>query len=341
MSGSAVLLATSREIAQAQHLIRAQGLLFETSFDELVGIYEGDRLVATAARDGFVLKMFVIDPAHQGGEALGALVTELVQRGRTAGHEAFFVYTRPENASSFEQCNFRLLVTDGSVALLEYGAGLQAYLDGYARLCRPGANGAVVINGNPFTLGHLYLVETAAREVGTLYLFIVREDRSVFPFAVRYRLAAEATSHIANVILLDTSRYAVSAGTFPSYFLKSADAVARSQMRIDLRLFGRHLAPAFFVTRRFVGHEPYCAMTAKYNETMAEVLPEYGIELVEVPRKQDREGFISATKVRDALARRDFAAIAPVVPAATLEFLRSEEGLAIAARLAQQATENH
>ena len=115
-----------------------------------------------------------------------------------------------------------------------------------------------------------------------LYLFIVREDRSVFPFAARYRLAEEATRHVPNVVLLDTSRYAVSAGTFPSYFLRRDDEKARLQMEVDVRLFGAHLAPAFGITRRFVGHEPYCETTAAYNRTMAEVLPRYGVALVEV-----------------------------------------------------------
>ncbi len=217
--------------------------------------------MATAARAGYVLKMFAVDPAYQGGDVLGALSSALIVLGRWAGHDSFLVFTRPEHVLSFQYCQFRLLVTTGDVALLECGGGLDRYLDAHRHLRRDGANGAVVINGNPFTRGHQYLVEAAAAQVDTLYVFIVREDRSVFPFAVRHRLAAESIAHVKNAVLLDTSRYAVSAATFPSYFLRKNDEKARLQMEVDVRLFAAHIAPAFGVTRRFVGHEPYCETT--------------------------------------------------------------------------------
>jgi [citrate (pro-3S)-lyase] ligase len=324
MSSPAAPLTTPREIREARRLIEAQGLSFESDYDDLAGSYEAGALVATGARAGEVLKMLAIDPAHQSGDLLGALVTELMRLGRAAERDVFWVFTPPGNAPTFER----------PVALLEYGGGLAQYLAAHAGLRRPGRNGAVVANANPFTLGHLFLVETAAREVDTLYLFIVREDRSVFPFDVRYRLAEESTRHLPNVAVLDTSRYAVSGSTFPSYFLKRHDDVARSQMQIDVRLFASHLAPAFFVTRRFVGHEPYCATTAAYNSVMAEALPEYGMALVEVRRAAGSDGFISATMVRDAVAKRDFEAIGRMVPPPTLAFLRSQAGGAVAERLA-------
>jgi [citrate (pro-3S)-lyase] ligase len=172
--------------------------------------------------------------------------------------------------------------------------------------------------------------------VETLYLFIVREDRSAFPFSVRFRLADEATRHLPNVVLLDTSRYAVSAGTFPSYFLRQNDEKARLQMEVDVRLFAAHLAPAFAVTKRFVGHEPFCDTTAGYNRTMADVLPQYGIGLVEVERAASGGRFISATDVRAALAAGNFAAVGQLVPPTTLAFLQSPEGTNIAARLSAE-----
>ena len=48
--------------------------------------------------------------------------------------------------------------------------------------------GALVMNCNPFTLGHQYLVEYAASKVAKLYLFVVEEDKSEFPFADRIEL---------------------------------------------------------------------------------------------------------------------------------------------------------
>lgn len=346
-------LLTAGERLDARRLIESQGLAFEDGCDDMVGIYDdaaaepdpvgagqpkdgvtpAPRLVATAARAGYVLEMFAVDAAYQGGDVLGALTSALIGLGRRAGHDSFLVFTRPEHVTSFQHCQFRLLVATGRVALLECGGGLERYLDAHRHLRREGTNGAVVINGNPFTRGHQFLVETAAAQVDTLYVFIVREDRSLFPFAVRYRLAAESIAHVPNAVLLDTSRYAVSAATFPSYFLRRNDEKARLQMEVDVRLFAGHLAPTFGIVRRYVGHEPYCETTAAYNRAMAECLPEYGIGLVEVPRASDGDRFISATTVRAAMAERDVSALERLVPPPTLAFLASEEGEAIARRL--------
>ncbi|MGB8258754.1 MAG: adenylyltransferase/cytidyltransferase family protein [Terracidiphilus sp.] len=312
---------------------------FEPQFDDLVGLFEMGQLVACGARSGYVLKMLAIAPSHQGTDALGTLVTELILSALSAGHDTVFVFTQPRNAGSFEALNFRLLVTHGDVALLEHGPGLKNYLASHASVVTEGRNGAAVVNGNPFTLGHLYLVEQAARQVDRLYLFVVREDRSVFPFDVRFRLAEEATGHLPNVTVLDTSRYAVSAGTFPNYFLKRLDEAAPAQMRIDVRLFAERIAPSFHVASRFAGQEPLCPATAAYNQIMAEVLPAHGIQFVELPRIQAGGLPICATRVRQAFAASDFDTLGELVPPATLRFLQSPPAHAIAERLRTQREE--
>jgi len=321
---------------EARQLIEAQGLAFEPGYDDLVGVYEEGRLVACGARAGYVLKMVAIEPGHQGGDTLGELVTGLIRSGLAAGQDSLFVFTRPQLARTFEHLNFRLLASHGAAALLEYGPGLAAWLADQAGLVRPGRNGAVVVNGNPFTLGHLHLVETAAREVDRLYLFVVGEDVSVVPFADRLRLAAAATAHLANVTVLGSSRYAVSAGTFPAYFLRRADQVAQAQIQLDLRLFAQHLAPAFQVACRFVGEEPLCPATAAYNRAMAEVLPEYGLGLRELPRLEVGGSPVSAGRVRRLLADCDFGTLGTLVPPATLDYLGSPAGQAVAARIRTQ-----
>jgi len=319
---------TEREVRE---LIESQGLRYEAGVDEQVGWYENGRLAACGARKGYVLKMLAIAPEFRGTDILGALVTRLVLSGLSAGHETVLLFTRPENAGIFEALNFRLLATHGTAALLEHGPGLEAYLASHP--AAPGRNGAIVLNGNPFTLGHLHLVEGAAKAVDRLYLFVVSEDCSAFPFAARLRLAREATARLANVTVLETSRYAVSAGTFPSYFLKRRDEAAQAQMRLDLDLFARRIAPAFHVVRRFAGAEPLCPATRAYNAAMAEVLPEAGIALTEVPRLEAGGAPVSATRVRAAFAAGDFKALADLVPPSTLQFLRSDEARPIAGRL--------
>src|SRR6185369_1032961 len=111
------------------------------------------------------------------------IVSALLAAASAAGEDSVFVYTKSVYAASFEALNFTLLANQGRVVLLEYGRGLKSWLQKQAALLRQGVNGAVVVNCNPFTYGHRYLIESAAREVDHLYVFVVKEERSIFPFA--------------------------------------------------------------------------------------------------------------------------------------------------------------
>jgi [citrate (pro-3S)-lyase] ligase len=319
-----VELSLNSERRQARALIEASGLRFEDAVDVMVGLYEEGRLVATGSRAGGVLKMLAVMPEHQGGSTLGELVTELVMNGQRAGHDSLFVYTKPEYAATFQALNFSLLARQGKAALLEYGSGIARWLESKRPLLRAGLNGAVVVNCNPFTNGHRYLIERAAREVGHLYVFVVREDRSVFPFDVRRRLVEQGVRGIANAVVLDTSHYIVSDATFPTYFLKKEDPAARIQMELDLILFASKIAPFFGITRRYVGTEPNDPLTAAYNQAMRELLPGRGIDVRVVERKRVADGVISASRVRELAGRGDFAALADYVPATTLDYLMGQ-----------------
>jgi len=330
-------LMSASDIAAAKALIESHGLSFEAGFDNLVGSYEQGELVAVGARAGNVLKMLAVDAEYQGGSLLGEIVTVLISRGYDASFDSLFVYTKPEYASSFQALNFKLLASGAKVALLEFGNGLKNWLAAHGALIKPGLNGAVVMNCNPFTLGHRYLVETAACQVDNLYLFVVREERSVFPFAVRLRLTQEGVRDIKNVIVLDTGNYLVSSATFPTYFLKQDDPIARIQMELDLTLFATRIAPFFGISRRFVGSEPLCPLTHAYNDTMREILPAYGIALIEVERKETLCAVISASRVRELLAHKDLTQLQNHVPASTLAFLMSEGAASIRRQLEDQA----
>ena len=267
--------------------------------------------------------MLAVEPSHQGGALLGEVVTELVSRGLSAGYDSLFIYTKPEYISTFEALNFSLLANQGRVALLEYGRGFQKWLATHNADVRSGINGAVVVNCNPFTLGHRYLIESAAKQVDNLYVFVVREDRSVFPFDVRFQLVKDGVRDLTNVVVLDSSRYIVSGATFPTYFLKKDDPVARIQMELDVTLFASRIAPFFRLVRRFVGTEPTCKLTEGYNDAMRRILPVYDIELVVIERKQSAGGVISASRVRELIARQEFSQLEEYVPATTLAYLKS------------------
>ena len=318
-------LSSGSDLKAARRLIERNELTFEDGFDAMYGIHENGELIAVGARAGNILKMLAVDPAYQGGAILGEILTGLVSSGLAAGFESLFVFTKPEYSTTFQALNFTLLANQEKVAFLEYGKGLRNWLESNRSLIRPGINGAVVVNCNPFTNGHRFLLETAARQVDNLYVFVVKEDRSIFPFDVRYRLVKEGLRDLGNVQVLDTSRYIVSGATFPTYFLKKDDPVARIQMELDVTLFASKIAPFFGISRRFVGTEPNCKLTDGYNETMRRILPVYGIELVVVERKQASTGVISASRVRELLAHNDNAQLADYVPATTLAYLTSDQ----------------
>jgi len=321
-----VELITRRDLDEARDLLAACELDFDPDYDNLLGIYDGQRLAAVGGRAGYLLKMIAIAEQDRNGTLLDELLTELIRLGCQAGYDSFAVVTKPTNIPAFSSYNFNLLAQHPQAVLMEYGGGLHHYLHDHRHLVREGHNGAVVVNCNPFTWGHRYLIETAASQVDWLYVFVVREDRSVFPFDVRYRLVKDGVADLDNVLLLDSSHYAISALTFPTYFLRDVDIRAEVQMTLDLELFATRLAPFFNISKRFFGTEPYCRTTRNYSAMMAELLPQWGIEGIEITRRQVDEEVISAYRVRQAMRREAYEEVRRLVPPTTLDYLLSAEG---------------
>lgn len=185
--------------------------------------------------------------------------------------------------------------------------------------------GVVVMNCNPFTLGHRYLIEQAAKQVERLFVMVVREDCSLFAYAERKAMVEQGVAHLKNVTVIDGSEYAISQATFPTYFLKRLDDAADTQMLLDLDLFRRHIAPALGATVRFVGTEPTDRLTRRYNQLMHEVLT----DVREISRLEKDGNAVSASRVRKAMEQGDMNVIRQLVPPTTLPY--------IIARLATQA----
>ena len=180
--------------------------------------------------------------------------------------------------------------------------------------------------------GHQYLVETAAAACDTLHLFVVSEDASLVPFAVRKRLVAEGVKHLPNVILHDSGPYIISNATFPSYFLKDEAAVIDGHARLDLAVFTK-IAKALNITARYVGEEPTSQVTGLYNQIMCEQLPQAGIDCIVVPRKEANGKAISASTVRQCLQTGDWATLETLLPQTSLDYFRSPEAEPVLARI--------
>jgi cytidyltransferase-like protein len=177
--------------------------------------------------------------------------------------------------------------------------------------------GVVVMNCNPFTLGHRYLIEQAAKQVERLFVMVVREDCSLFAYAERKAMVEQGVAHLKNVTVIDGSEYAISQATFPTYFLKRLDDAADTQMLLDLDLFRRHIAPALGATVRFVGTEPTDRLTRRYNQLMHEVLA----DVRETARLEKEGNAVSASRVRKAMEHGDMSTIRQLVPPTTLPYI--------------------
>ena len=177
--------------------------------------------------------------------------------------------------------------------------------------------GIIIMNCNPFTLGHRYLIEQAAQQVDTLYILVVREDCSMFGYDERKAMIVRGVSHINNVVVCDGSEYSISATTFPTYFLKCLSDASDTQMTLDIDLYRRHIAPALGATVRFVGTEPDDPLTRRYNELMKSMLP----DVCEVARLQQGGVAVSASRVRKAIVENHLAQAARLVPPTTVPYI--------------------
>lgn len=201
-------------------------------------------------------------------------------------------------------------------ALLEFIQSLQPYK-------KDGRNGSIVMNCNPFTLGHRYLIEYAASRVDNLYIFVVEEDKSYFSFADRINLVHQGTEDLKNVIVLPSGKFIISATTFPGYFYKDDIKEATIDCSNDLTVFAQYIAPALDIKIRFAGEEPLDPVTNQYNEGMKEILPQYGIEFQPIARKCDTDGsqVISASRVRKYYESGDLESLKTIVPSTTYRYL--------------------
>lgn len=182
--------------------------------------------------------------------------------------------------------------------------------------------GSIVMNCNPFTLGHRYLIEHAAASCDYLMIFVVQENKSIFPFDDRLKLVDEGVADLNNVTVIPSGRFIISSLTFSEYFNKAEIQDRAIDSSLDLTLFARDIAPCLNITVRFAGEEPFDKITKQYNDSMRAILPEYGIEFVKIPRKECKGSPISASRVRELLEKREFDEIARIVPQTTLDYLK-------------------
>lgn len=340
---SKVYPSDKRAINQIKGLLEQEGITLDGNLDYICGMYDEDyNIIATGSCFGPTLRCFAVSKNHQGEGLLNQIITHLMDVQFERGNMHLFLYTKVNTAKFFEDLGFHEIArVDGTLVFMENRRdGFPGYLKRLEKGRTEGLSAALVMNANPFTLGHQYLVETAAAACDTLHLFVLSEDASLVPFAVRKKLVKEGVAHIPNVVLHDSGPYIISNATFPSYFLKDETAVIDGHARLDLAVFTR-IARALNVTVRYVGEEPTSQVTGMYNDIMAKALPGAGIECRIIPRKEAGGKAISASTVRQAIQQGDWEALRALVPQTTLDYFMSPASEAVRRRIAQAGNVIH
>ena len=316
---------TGQKLNIWKDFMEKSGLIPDLSVSRTVLIWDDDLLIASGSRQDNLIKCIAVDPQRQGEGLTATLITSLRQEAFSQGLNHLFLYTKPENSDMFSSLFFYPIAQTDKVLLMETKKnGISQFLSSLPKADTAGTIGSIVMNCNPFTLGHQYLIETAAKECDHLYVFAVSEDKSEFSYEDRLEMMKRGTCHIPNISILPTGPYLISSSTFPDYFLKEREKVDEIHCILDVEVFSKHFAPHFSITRRYVGTEPISKATDCYNTALKENLPKAGIEVKEIPRLTADGSPISASEVRNMISKNRIDSLKNLVPKTTFEYLKSK-----------------
>lgn len=302
-------------------------------------------IIGTGSLKNNVLKYVVVAPDFRETTAFPQIVTYLANKA-LENYKQCFVYTKPETAKYFQALGYSLIATaEPLYAVLEFGyESIKDYQQNLLlNKIETSTNNiaAIVVNCNPFTIGHRYLIEKASQENEIVYLFVVSENLSAFPFEIRWKLIEDGISHLKNVKMIATGPYIISGAIFPNYFLKneSWNFISQKQAEMDVKIFADYIAPILHIKKRYIGSEKYCKTTAAYNEAMHKILPEHGIKVIEYERVSaeinNQKNYVSASKVREAIKHHKLHEVLNLVPKSTREFLLSKKSEKIRLKIIQ------
>lgn len=325
-----IFLTDPSEKAKVIEFLKGFDLTFTGNIDYTMGLYDDGQLIGTGSLGGRVMRDIAISEKYQKKGLTRRIIRNLQGESYRRGVTGNQIFTKPKNVPVFEHMGFKCVaVAEPYAALLEKGTDtLEDYLGRVRSILGTGEGknrGAIVMNCNPFTLGHRSLVEYAHNNCDEVIIFAVQEDRSIFPFSDRFSLIKQGVRDMKGVEVISGGDFIISNATFPTYFIKGTDELA-AQTKLDATIFATRIAPALNITVRFVGEEPTDKTTLAYNNAMREVFAQNGIELKEIPREQKGNQIVSASSVRRALADDDWETVYRMVPKTTLIYLKSPAG---------------
>ncbi|MDR3214826.1 MAG: adenylyltransferase/cytidyltransferase family protein [Bacilli bacterium] len=288
-------------LLKLESFISNQNLYFDENIDLALVIKENNEIVACACKKDNIFKMIAVADNYQSNNYVSTLISELINKGYQEGYNQFFIYTKLIYEDIFSSFGFKKIVSYQEIGFFE--KAVVSFDEYYLKYQNNYHNkGCIVMNANPFTLGHYYLVKKALEKVDYLYVFVVEEDKSYFDFKTRFNLVKKALSNLENVKVIPSGPYIISQATFPTYFLKSLDKASEYYANIDSLLFIK-IMNLLNINYRFVGSEPLDKLTNYYNQVLHHNLKD---KLIIIDRKSINNNIVSASLIRKLLLNKKY-----------------------------------
>ncbi|MGN9165270.1 adenylyltransferase/cytidyltransferase family protein [Tissierellaceae bacterium HCP3S3_D8] len=324
-----------KEVLEIKEFLDNYGVDYDCP-DKTFVIRDSGKIIATGSASGNILKYFFSKEEYKGQGAMGIIYNSLLSHLLEEGYDSFFVFTSPNNRAIFQSLGLKEVYSTERVSLFEGGFyNYNSWIHKIKSNLKPkiGRRGAIIMNCNPMTLGHKYLIRRAVEEVDELLIFVVEEDKSVFPFKDRFSILQEELKDIEKIDLIKGGPYIISQGTFPTYFIKKKDEMLEIYTELDGSIFADKIAKDLGIDIRFLGSEPKDMVTLAYNKSLKEILEKRDIEVKIIPRMSLKDEIVSASYVRQLLKEGKMKEAFNFLPNSTIEYLKSDRGQKIISRL--------
>ncbi len=317
---------TGRKLDKLISFLKDQGLRYDSHISYSLLLHDQyGQIIGTGSRDKNVLKCLAVSSQLQGEGLMNTVMTKLLSEAFQSRFQHLFLFTKPQYLSVFRGLDFYPIIQTSEILFMENTRdGIQTYLKKETQNFEASSGkrtGAIVMNANPFTLGHLHLIKQARKDCDDLHVFVLSSQDTYFPPNLRLQLVLQGCKDMDHVFVHGSSDYLISHATFPDYFHKDEQTAQKANGDLDLQIFCQYFKEAFHINVRYVGEEPFCGTTAAYNQRMLELLPANGIEVKVLPRLTNGDVPISATQVRACYEEQNWKALRLLVPDSTYEAL--------------------
>lgn len=312
----ALLISEKQKIIE---FLKDNGLDFEENITKTFYIEENGFILGTISIYKNIIKCFAINPDYRNENYGGILISKVVNYFYENKIYHYLVYTKLEYLNTFISFGFNQIIATDTVCILESGTpNINEYLESLKKKIEYKFDidinkadiGCLVMNCNPVTVGHLELIELAAKNHQYVLVFILEEDLSFFSYKERMTLLYLACNHLQNVVVIPSSSYIVSSLTFPNYFLRNEERKNKEWATTDALIFKNYFMKYLNIAKRYIGTESK-KMMIEYNNTLKDIL---GEKVEEIKRYQENGIEVSASIVRKLILEGNIEEASLLVP---------------------------